>query len=245
MIDVFILNFFYYQVSFHIEPYKNRNHLTLKDDLKYIMESYGQHPALYRLLHKGKLLPVYYIYDSYLVSSSNWSKILKPGGDSVRSTHLDGIFIGLLVELKHKRDLTNAGFDGLYTYFASNGFTYGSSWRHWQDIAHFAQMNRLLFMPSVGPGYLDTRIRPWNAENTKLRDHGIYYEAAFESALKVHPQVITVTSFNEWHEGTQIEPAVAWKTAGYVYEDYQPEGPLLYLNLTRKWVGRFTYLKRQ
>ncbi|XP_041351492.1 glycoprotein endo-alpha-1,2-mannosidase-like [Gigantopelta aegis] len=233
------------KVAFHIEPYKNRNHITLKQDLKYIMDSYGEHPAFYRMIHRGKYLPVYYIYDSYLVSSSNWSKILKPGGggDSVRNTDLDGIFIGLLVELKHKRDLTNAGFDGFYTYFANNGFTYGSSWKHWHDIAHFARTNRLLFIPSVGPGYLDTRIRPWNRENTKPRDHGIYYEASFKSAMDVHPLVITVTSFNEWHEGTQIEPAIAKRTANYVYDDYQPEGPLFYLNLTRKWVDRFAHIQ--
>ncbi len=27
------------------------------------------------------------------------------------------------------------------------------------------------------------------------------------AALAAHPNLITITSFNEWHEGTQIEPA--------------------------------------
>ena len=33
-----------------------------------------------------------------------------------------------------------------------------------------------LFVPSVGPGYKDTGIRPWNYMNTKEREGGEYYE---------------------------------------------------------------------
>jgi glycoprotein endo-alpha-1,2-mannosidase len=42
------------------------------------------------------------------------------GAMTVRNTELDGIFIGLLVERQHKSDLVRAGFDGFYSYFATD-----------------------------------------------------------------------------------------------------------------------------
>ena len=69
------------------------------------------------------------------------------------------MFIGLLVDFKHRSDIKKAKFDGFYTYFAANGFTHGSSWKNWRSLQDFATRNSLIFIPSVGPGYIDTRIR--------------------------------------------------------------------------------------
>ncbi|XP_069124549.1 uncharacterized protein [Argopecten irradians] len=203
------------KITFHIEPYKGRDHLTMKKNLKYIMDTYGNHSAFYRRYHKDKkkMLPMYYIYDSYQVSAKLWADLFSPSGKTtVRGTELDGFFIGLLVEQQHKVHVFSAGFDGFYTYFATNGFTYGSSWDKWKDIQKFAQSHSKMFIPSVGPGYIDTNVRPWNAKNTRNRNSGVYYRDAFEAAFKVKPSIISITSFNEWHEGTQIEPAVSKNT---------------------------------
>lgn len=48
--------------------------------------------------------------------------------------------------------MVQGGFDGFYTYFAANDFSYGSSWKNWKSLSSFAKKNRLLFVPSVGPG---------------------------------------------------------------------------------------------
>ena len=94
----------------------------------------------------------------------------------------------------------------------------------------------MLFVPSVGPGYDDSRIRPWNRANTKHRDGGKYYEGMWRAALAVSPDMVTITSYNEWGEGTQIEPATSHTTAaGDAYADYSPHAPDHYLALTRRW----------
>ena len=111
-----------------------------------------------------------------------WSRLFSRKGDlSVRDTVLDGVFLGLLVEYKHRADIKTAGFDGFYTYFASDGFTYGSSWKNWRSLTSFARKSSLLFVPSVGPGYVDTRVRAWNGRNTKSRRAGKYYDQAREN----------------------------------------------------------------
>ncbi|XP_049319289.1 glycoprotein endo-alpha-1,2-mannosidase [Astyanax mexicanus] len=215
------------KVVFHIEPYKGRDENSMLENIKYIVDKYGEHPAFFRYRSpSGKLLPLFYIYDSYLQNPDIWAQMLKTTGKkSIRNTPYDGVFIGLLVEEKHKKEMLAAGFDGIYTYFATNGFSYGSSYHNWKSIKDFCDRNNLIFIPSVGPGYIDTSIRPWNSQNTRNRLNGKYYETSLSAAVATMPQVISITSFNEWHEGTQIETAIP-KTGGQTaYLDYLPHKP--------------------
>ncbi len=213
-------------------------------NIKYIQDKYGQHPAYYRYKYQGRLLPMFYVYDSYLVKREEWGNLLRPDGrKTLRNTPYDAIFIGLVVQDRHKSEVLSAGFDGYYTYFASDGFTHGSSSRNWDSLARYAISNEALFIPSVGPGYIDVRVRPWNGQNTKHREHGGYYEQSFKAALAVKPPIISITSFNEWGEGTQIERAVPKQFKTFKYQDYLPQTPDYYLTLTRKW--SFKYRKQQ
>jgi len=219
----------------HIEPYKDRNVVNLRSNLSYITSRYGNHSAFYR--RPGSNLPVYYIYDSYLVPNDQWTTLLDPNGghDSVRKTALDGIFLGLIVDQTHLDQLIRCGFDGYYTYFASDRFTYGSTSTNWALLAVRARQSGVLFVPSVGPGYDDVQVRPWNAKNTRDRRQGAYFERGFAAAVNSHPDMISITSFNEWHEGTQIEEAIPKRTADHRYADYSPADSHFYLKLLRKW----------
>jgi glycoprotein endo-alpha-1,2-mannosidase len=84
-------------------------------------------------------------------------------------------------------------------------FTYlGSTWKNFRTIAAFARTHSLLYVPCIGPGYVDTAVRPWNAANTKSRgDEGAYYRSAFSHmAQATHSDsdasaVVGITSFNE------------------------------------------------
>merc|ERR1712196_84134 len=50
---------------------------------------------------------------------------------------------------------------------------------------------------------------------------------------------ITITSFNEWGEGTQIEEARPhMSTDGFAYADYTPGAPNLYMERTREWTSQ-------
>ena len=63
----------------------------------------------------------------------------------------------------------------------------------------------LLCAPSVGPGY-DAR-RGSGDPRVKPRRNGATYDAMWRAAIAAKADRVTITSFNEWHEGTQIEPA--------------------------------------
>mmetsp|Transcript_6714 Transcript_6714/g.8964 ORF Transcript_6714/g.8964 Transcript_6714/m.8964 type:complete len:106 (+) Transcript_6714:508-825(+) len=98
----------------------------------------------------------------------------------------------------------------------------------------------MIFIPSVGPGYDDTMIRPWNRHNFKSRRNGQYYEKMFSSAVSIAPPIISITSFNEWHEGTQIEPADDQppQPSQGSYTGYE-QGPFQYYEQTKYWTQRF------
>jgi hypothetical protein len=98
-----------------------------------------------------------------------------------------------------------------------------------------------LYVPSVGPGFQSTRIAPEEGTNFG-RKEGETYNLQWEAALgtTVEPPMVTITSFNEWHEGTQIEPAKpATNGKKYTYRDYGNLGENGYLKLTKEWVDKY------
>ena len=64
----------------------------------------------------------------------------------------------------------------------------------------------------------------------------------WRGAVRARADLVTITSYNEWHEGTQIEPARAGRPG---YESYQNAWGLrgraaekAYLNRTSHWVRK-------
>jgi glycoprotein endo-alpha-1,2-mannosidase len=227
------------KVCIHIEPFGGRNAITTGNAVRKLIDEYGSHPAFFRSKEAGNR-PVFFVYDSYLTPATEWAELLKPGGkESIRGTTYDSAMVGLWVKEGDGTFMTEGGFDGFYTYFAADRFSFGSTAKNWPQMAAFAREHKLLFIPSVGPGYNDTRIRPWNGGTTRSRDEGRYYDRMFEAAIRCKPDLISITSYNEWHEGTQIEPAIPKKLSDYIYKDYSPREPDYYLKRTAYWVERF------
>ena len=65
---------------------------------------------------------------------------------------------------------------------------------------------------SVRPGYDDRKIRDPGLYTP--REDGEYYRQSWEKALASDPDVVLITSWNEWPEATNIEPSVEF---GYQY----------------------------
>jgi glycoprotein endo-alpha-1,2-mannosidase len=220
------------RVCFHLEPYDGRDHAAFQEDVAYLLDTYGTHEAFYR---DASGRPLWYVYDSYRQPAQFWATLLTAGGArTLRGTRLDGVFIGLYLSRGHERYAEVGGFDGLYTYFAATAFSDGTRTSEWPRLATWAQQRGKLFVPCVGPGYDDSRLRPWNSVSWRYRAMGRYYQDMWADAIASDAPVIAVTSFNEWGEGTQIEPAASARSSaasGFKYQAYGPD-PQLYLRLT-------------
>src|SRR5438067_3698067 len=98
------------------------------------------------------------------------------------------------------------GFTGVYTYdVLQNGDTFGR-------LCGEAHRAGLLCAPSVGPGY--DAARATGDARVKPRRDGATYDAMWMAALRARPDLVTITSYNEWSEGTQIEAAKPEPAAG-------------------------------
>ena len=127
-----------------------------------------------------------------------------------------GYFIALLLDTstENAQHIVEGGFDACYTYFASETVSQASNPANWQRLADWAHGHGKDFIASVGPGYNDTRIRPWNSGASRDREGGGRYRRQWRAGIDSGADAISITSFNEWGEGTQIEPAAD------SYEDY-------------------------
>ncbi|MDQ3379036.1 MAG: hypothetical protein M3546_01770 [Actinomycetota bacterium] len=134
-----------------------------------------------------------------------------------------------------------SGFDGLYTYDVVTWT--GSTFRRLCTQAHRVG---LLCAPSVGPGY-DARLAT-SDRMVKPRLHGSTYDRMWKTALKADADLITITSYNEWQEGTQIEPAQAQvERPGYegAWGRHGLAARRAYLDATAQWTARLRALARQ
>jgi hypothetical protein len=128
-----------------------------------------------------------------------------------------------------------ARFDGVYTYdFLTN--TGGKFAR----LCTQAHAKGLVCAPSVGPGYDGRRAGELSAGRS--RRNGATYDALWTATLTSHADIVSVTSFNEWGEGTQIEPAEPRR--GYLSYDgaWGQTGDAArnaYLTRTAFWAAKF------
>jgi len=166
----------------------------------------------------------FYVYDADRDPAEQWAEAL---------ADLEGVRVFGHTHLVGRAKVS--GFDGLYTYDVATWN--GNSFARLCTQAHRAG---LLCAPSVGPGYdatLSTRhtlVRP--------RLHGGTYDRMWRAAVRAKADVVTITSYNEWQEGTQIEPARAQvERQGYegAWGSYGRAAQRAYLDATARWISRF------
>jgi glycoprotein endo-alpha-1,2-mannosidase len=178
-------------VAVHIEPYVGRTVASVVSDIAYL-EGYG--------------ITTFYIYQPFeTIEPPAWAATNDALHAQGITTWADTAFVGQAV----------AGhFSGVYTY---DIVTWNGS--KFNRICGEAHQHGLLCAPSVGPGY-DAR-RATGDPVVKPRRDGATYDSMWRAAIAARPDEITITSFNEWQEGTQIEPAAPPALHGeYSYASY-------------------------
>jgi hypothetical protein len=210
--------------------------------VQYLYARYGEHPAFYRTRASSRWSQddrpkgLFFVWsiespdtDSDPVEASYWS----PAMDRVHGLP-EG---GLVIANTTRGDWIDGGhFDGLYNYATLNLEEGGGfSWSRTLPPEAW-------YVPCVIPGFSARRIG-YPEDTWVPRRDGATYDEQWAAALDtgVEPAMLAVTSFNEWHEGSQIEPAEAGalNSRGETYADYGALSPAGYLAKTREWVDLF------
>jgi hypothetical protein len=172
------------------------------EDILFLLGRYGKHPAWLKV--NGKPVLFVYVRAVHDLKLPGWRQVIAgvnrkyPGG---------AIFIG--DELSEKGAQV---FDGIHTYNIT-GKTKGMTveqvhaWGKENYPAVVKMAGSKISAVTVIPGYDDSHIgRPDPRPNTDRHD-GQTYRALWEEAIAAHPNWVLITSWNEWHEGSEIEPS--------------------------------------
>ena len=176
-----------------------------------LLAGHARHPAYLKV--GGR--PVIFFWRQQRFSVDEWAAIRQ----QVDPNHAS-IWIAEGADLGYLRV-----FDGIHLYSvawsadpASALVNFGAKARKAaQDLGGFRY-----WVATAMPGYDDLKLR---GGFSRARNNGDYYRASFSGAAKSGADFTIITSFNEWLEGTQIEPSVSYGDA--------------YLSLTRELAAAY------
>ncbi|GKY92923.1 hypothetical protein MPSEU_000261300 [Mayamaea pseudoterrestris] len=214
------------KVGFYIEPYGGgyvkdpesnnnvgtRTPYTARDDVKYLIDKYGCHRAMYR--RNGRPVMMFFAARSYDEGRQVEWKIV---WDQLHNTPKYNPFV-VAHDVNLEDRIIKGGWD--------SGHDYGTEASEetsvdWNTLAQaYKNVGKTLWF-TVSPGFDDTRLSdPDKPIIDRERDEGFLYEILWRRAIaaKANDNPVVITSFNEWHEGTQIEPADPTIIGPYLYE---------------------------
>jgi hypothetical protein len=189
----------YYEAA---KPRKSPTHEATEDDLLDILNRYAKHDAWLRA--DGK--PVVFVYARALneLHLSGWEQVIT----QVNRRYAGGVcFVA--------DEISNAAsklFDGIHSYNPT-GQTANKSVdeiRAWARATYpkwVATAGKRISCVTVIPGYDDTKLNRPGPRPTTDRHGGETYRVLWQEAVAAQPDWILITSWNEWHEGSEIEPS--------------------------------------
>ena len=188
-------------------------------DLVYLLAQYGTNTAFLKV--DGK--PVIFVYERVMTElpQTAWPTILS------RTKAKAGDF--LLIADRYEESYTRY-FHGLHRYnisWALKGKTPVElrAWaaKYYGDGVKLARKHGRISCVTVMPGYDDTKVNK-PGRNADRQD-GQAYSVLWEEAIKSRPDWVLINSWNEWHEGSEIESSIEYGEK--------------YINLTRQYSPRF------
>ncbi len=185
------------------------------DNLRHLHSVHVVHPAY--LSYQGR--PVVFFYNVSRLPVATW-KSLRDQVDPDRQA----LWIAEGTALEYQ-----SVFDGhhLYSITWPNRIPPSQTLSQWGN--RIRSYNRehgtsKLWIATVMPGYDDRKVRPGSGF-VRSRDGGEYYRQCWQAAIASKPHWVIINSFNEWPEGSYIEPSQAHGNR--------------YLDLTQQWAVRF------
>ncbi|MGB9797636.1 MAG: glycoside hydrolase family 99-like domain-containing protein [bacterium] len=186
---------------------------TVKD-LMYILNEYADSPAFFKVGNK----PVIFIYGRAMGQlGSKWRDVI----DEVKRLRKGNVLF--IADSLDSRWLDV--FDGLHEYNPIGAIlAKADMYKRYRSCKEICSKRGKISCATVIPGYDDSNVRQ-NNPIVRLREDGKLYQKLWEDAIKADVDWVLICSFNEWHEGTEIEPSVEYGK--------------FYLQLTREYANRF------
>jgi len=193
-----------FKVTIYYESVRDMNRIQIVSELSYILTRYSHNPAFLKI--DGR--PVVFIYAVKAMGRdlAFWTDVLKQVEER---TGIRAVYIGDTYDISFL-----SIFEGLHTYaplwIDDHMSMYAEMAEKVKNYIHPEVLEkgraaRRLWCAGVIPGFDDREIR--HPGTYVSRKGGRYYERIWRAAIASGADIVTICSWNEWHEGTEIEPS--------------------------------------
>jgi glycoprotein endo-alpha-1,2-mannosidase len=194
-------------ITIYFEDVKPRDAPTPEsatEDILYVLEHYGRDPAWLKV--NGK--PVLFVYGRAVgqLKVEGWRSVIA----LVNQRYAGG---ALIIGDRISPEAAQV-FDGIHTYNPTGSTARKSveeirTWARatfpkWIDTAG----NDRIACVTLIAGYDDGKLGRKEPRPITERHEGETYRAMWQEAIAANPDWVLICSFNEWHEGSEIEPSV-------------------------------------
>jgi hypothetical protein len=213
------------KVGIHLEPYGVRTVDSVQNDIK-------------RLQSQG--YSDFWIYEAMQLPGDQLQSVIDGAGNvrvMAETGNITSVRNGTFTTWAQ-----NAHFTGIYAY---DPVRYVPA--EFNGICGGARMHSLLCVPVTAPGFQAMRSSAGANTIVVPRNNGATYDAKWQGAITAQPDVIAITSYNEWHEGSQIEPAkggcfganVCYLNYEGAYGQSGDAAASAYMGRTKFWTDRY------